>query len=108
MKFLKSSLREKKRYIAFYPSRKVSVESFERELFKQLKELIGEKGFAEANPLLIHNLWKGTSGVLRVNHRHVASSKVALTLVRKVNRKKILITTGKVYGTLKKLKLEVK
>ena len=108
MKFLKSSLREKKRYVKFHLSREVGRESFEKEFSKKFKELLGEKGFAEANPLLISNLWKGKLGVLRVNHKHVTSSKVALTLVRKVNNKGVIVRTGKVYGTLKKLKLEVK
>ncbi|MBR9679393.1 MAG: ribonuclease P protein component 2 [Nanoarchaeota archaeon] len=108
MKYLKSTLREKKRYVPFTISEETIFESFEKEFNKQFKELLGTEGFAEANPLLIHNLWKSTSGVLRVNHKHVVSSKVALTLIRKIENKKILVITNKVYGTLKKLKIEVK
>ena len=108
MKILNKSLRERKRYVAFTNSVETSFEKFQKEFEKQYKKLMGEKGFAEANPLLIHNLWKGTSGVLRVNHTQVTSVKVALTLVRTVGNKKIIVTTGKVYGTLKKLKSEVK
>jgi RNase P/RNase MRP subunit POP5 len=108
MKYLKSTLREKKRYIYFKVSVETSFEKFEKEFNKQFKALLGEEGFAEANPLLIHNLWKSTSGVLRVNHKHVANSKVTLTLIRQIENKKILVITNKVYGTLKKLKLEVK
>ncbi len=107
MKYLKSSLREKKRYIYFELSKKSDCDNFEKAFSKEFKALAGEKGFAEANPLLIQNLWKGTSGVLRVNHKNVPETKVALTLIRKIKGKEILIKTGKIYGSLKKLKSEV-
>lgn len=108
MKFVKQWLRKKKRYLYFEIDRETGFDEFEKEFEKQFRQLLGEKGFAEANPLLIRNLWKGTFGVLRVNHEHVTSSKIALTLVRRVKSKSIIVKTGKVYGTLKKLKSEVK
>lgn len=104
MKFLKKSLREKKRYIELELTANVDIKSFENEFEKKFKELVGEKGFGEANPLLIRNLWKKNKGVLRVNHKHVTSAKVTLTTVREINNKQIIVKTGKVYGTLKKIK----
>lgn len=106
MKFLKSTLREKKRYLEVRLTESVSASDFEEEFRKAFGELLGEKGFAEANPLLIRNLWRDNIGVLRVNHEHVTSAKVALTLIRQIKGKQLLVITGKVYGTLKKHKRE--
>lgn len=101
-------MRERKRYIAFriISNDNIEYEEFKTEFYKQLKELTGDKGLSEINARIIKNLYKEDSGIIKINHEKINEVKTTLSLMRKIENKKFIIKTGKVYGTLKKIKGE--
>ncbi|MCD6547607.1 MAG: hypothetical protein J7K22_03575 [Nanoarchaeota archaeon] len=100
----------RKRYILFeiISDSKIKEELIEIAIKKAIKELFGEFGLSEANPKLLKEFSKGKKHVLCVDHRYVQKTKLAMAYVKEINKKKLIIKTIKVYGTLKKIKGVIK
>ena len=96
----------RKRYILFeiISDSKIKEELIEIAIKKAIKELFGEFGLSEANPKLLKEFSKGKKHVLCVDHRYVQK----MAYVKEINKKKLIIKTIKVYGTLKKIKGVIK
>ncbi len=108
MKLLKPTLRQRKRYITFkvISNNTITYDEVKDATEKKLLSLIGEKGVSESSMRLIKNLWneKEKKGVLRTVPKYVNEVKTAQSLIRKIGRKNVIIKSGKVFGTLRKIK----
>lgn len=100
----------RKRYILFeiISDNKINWELVKNELIRKMKELFGEFGLSEAKIKFFNELKKDKKYVLSIDHRYVQKIKLAMALVRKINRKPVIFKTIKVSGTLKKIKREVR
>ena len=101
----KPSLREKKRYIYFkvHSSGNLKYFDLKNSILNSVLDLVGELGFAEANPHLVKNLWdeKNKAGVIRCSHRSADKIKLALSLIHQIGEEKVILQTIRVSGTIK-------
>ncbi len=103
MKILPSSLREKKRYLAF---RVVSEgdEAFDRktfldEVYYATQSLLGDAGSAEIGYRLMD--FDGRRGILRVSLGSVETARAALTTVYAIKGQRATITVAGISGTIR-------
>ncbi len=102
---LPSSLREKKRYIAF---KIVSEERIEfgdliNALWSSILDLFGEVNTGEINFWLIKDAWqeKRQRGLIKCAHSHVKEVRLALALIDRIGESKVSIRSLGVSGTMK-------
>lgn len=103
MKVLPSSLREKKRYIAFEvehegelsPDRKALLD----EIFFATQTLLGDSGSAEIGWRLID--YDGTRGIIRVSLKGLDKARAALAAVTSIKGSRAAIRVLGVSGTIK-------
>ena len=100
----------RKRYILFeiISDSKFRENLIEISIKNAIKELFGAFGLSEANPKLLTELSKGDKFTLRIDHRYVQKAKLAMAMVKEINKKPLIFKTIKVYGTLKKIKEVIK
>ena len=103
---IKKSLRERKRYIVFntFSEGRVNVNELKNAIIEICFNTLGLIGFAKANMQILEIDEK--RGIIKVSNEKVNEVKFALSLLRKVNNKEIMIICKKVCGTLKKAKIE--
>lgn len=88
------SLREKKRYITYETIPKTNAK---REVSKKILEFLGLLNYGKANVQIMDN-------IIRVNNKYVDHVKSALTLVKEVDNKPVIIKTVKVSGMINNVK----
>ena len=104
MKRLLSSLREKKRYIAF----EIDGESgFSRdEIIKAVdtgcRDFMGVYGCGKAGVMVVNDTVNGKKGVVRVNSKSVDLVKTSLIMIKEINNNKVIFKNVKTSGALKK------
>jgi ribonuclease P/MRP protein subunit POP5 len=106
MKKLLSSLRDKKRYIAF------EVESESRlnktQVVKSVnsgcREFLGDYLCGKSGVRAVEEFFSGTGGVMRVKSGYVDYVKTSLALIKKVEGKRVMFKNTKVSGNLSKVK----
>lgn len=105
-KRLLSSLREKKRYVAFeaIAETKIASSKIKEIVINSFKNLYGELGLSKAGINFVEI--RGDKGVLKINNNYVDELRASFTMVGKVNKEDILLRSLKVSGTLKKIKPE--
>ena len=66
--------------------------------------LLGQLGIAKAGIRILPEKWnlELQKGIIKVNHKHVDELKSALTLIEKINNKKVIIKSIGVSGILNK------
>lgn len=101
MKTLLPTLKERNRYIIYEVNDKFAFKDVKEEINKSILRFLGELEIAKSS-LLILDDWKNNRGILKVNHKYVDKVKVALMLIKYINRKNVIFQTIKVSGTLKK------
>ena len=106
-KTLLSSLRERKRYMAFEIMSEQSLgdySSVKEDLTAQTVQFLGEFGAAEAGVWFIDEKWnvKHQRGIMRVNNTSVDKLKTAFALVEKLNNQRVMIRSLGVSGMLNK------
>ena len=69
-------------------------------------ELIGQLGVAKAGLQVIKDCWNPDlqRGIIKVGHKHVDELKAALTFIKKINNKDVVVKSIGVSGILKKAK----
>lgn len=104
MKILPPTLRERKRYIVFEVicKSKVSFNELKNSIEEEFKKLFGECGLAVSNIKILK--WNSEKGIMCASHNSVPYLKYSLTKTNKLNNKKMIIKTMKVFGTIKKAK----
>ncbi len=101
------SLRERKRYLAFEIISKDKITDFnkiEEAISSASLQLFGEIGNAKAGMLFLKNKYDQTKqrGLIRVNNKEIDNIRSALTLVKKIDNKEVIIRSIGVSGILKK------
>lgn len=89
------SLREKKRYITYETIPKTNSK---REVSKKILEFLGLLNYGKANVQIMDN-------IIRVNNKYVDHVKSALTLVKEVDNKPVIVKTVKVSGMINNVKI---
>lgn len=106
IKPLKSSLKERKRYLVFevISEKQVKPEDVLREINSKCLEFMGIFQYGKAGILILRNQFSENKGVIRVSHKYVDYLKAALMLVKDINGIKTSINVRGVSGILKKAK----
>ncbi len=103
-KRLLSSLREKKRYVAFEAicDGFINPTKIKDYIINNFKNLFGEIGLSKAgiNFVEVYN----NKGILRINNKYVDEIKASFCIIRKINKEDILVRSLRVSGTLKKVR----
>ncbi|WP_202319079.1 Rpp14/Pop5 family protein [Archaeoglobus neptunius] len=104
MKGLPSSLRSRKRYIAFriIAEREVDERSLSRAVMESMVSLFGEC-FAAGSGLRLE-YFDGSKGILRCYHNALEKVMMAFTLLDKIGDVRVIPLTIGVSGTIKKCK----
>lgn len=104
-KVLPSSLRERKRYIAFevISEEKIEFGELVNALWHSLLNLVGEMGTSDVNFWLVKDSWDEDrqKGLIKCNHKHVKNVRASLALINQIGDKKIIIRSLGVSGTMK-------
>ena len=108
MKPLLSSLREKKRYVAFkaITTEPLAFKSIRKSIQEHFLNLAGEKGYAKAGIMILPEQWDKNKhlGILKVNHLWLYDLKMALALVKNIDGEKVILQSIGVSGILDKAK----
>lgn len=94
--------RHKKRYISFelISDEKVFKEEIKESIYNKTLEFLGEQGFAKAGVMLVK------SDIVRVDAKFKDEMIIILSLIREINKKKVIINTFKTSGNIKKVKIK--
>jgi ribonuclease P/MRP protein subunit POP5 len=105
LKPLSPSLREKKRYIAFFVESKheITLAQAKASVMESMHQLIGDLGVSKAGVLFLSD-WKDNIGIMRVNTKSVDEAKASLALIKEVNEKKAIVKSVKVSGVLNSIR----
>lgn len=105
MKPLLPTLKERQRYITYEVITASKVhEDISDTLLRQISDILGVFGMAEAGILSISYDTKTQTGILRVNHDQVPRVKAALLMITHLGRTQVIVRTTGVSGILKKVK----
>ncbi len=103
MKILPSSLREKKRYLAFSlipeSDEPIDRKAFLDEVYYATQSLLGDHGSAEIGYRLMD--FDGMRGILRVNLAEVEPARAALATVHTIKGQRVVIVVRGVSGTIR-------
>ncbi|MBD3318870.1 ribonuclease P protein component 2 [Candidatus Woesearchaeota archaeon] len=103
IKPLLPSLRERKRYVVFeILGSAISQTLAVRTIVKAARHFMGELGLAGAGLIFIKDKYKNNRGIVRVNHRFVDPLRAALSLIKEVEGKPVIVRSLGTSGILKK------
>lgn len=106
LKAIPSSLREKKRYVAFevLSKDKMHIDAVKMAIEDSFKEYTGLLGLSKANLYILNDKWNQEEqrGILRVNNKMLENLKASFTLINEIGSKKAVIHAVGVSGILKK------
>ena len=99
------SLKPKKRYILFeiISDDKFQMNVVENVVMQAIKDFIGTLGIAKSAPMFVKEKFKENRFILKVGHKFTDEIKSALTLVKEIQNKKVIIKSVVTSGTLKKV-----
>ena len=104
-KTLRSSLREKKRYVVVkIDFEELGLEEFREGLKRKILELFGLVGYANINPKIIEDTWDGKRVIIRCSHKWVEHLRFALISINKIKNKRVCFSCLGVSGTIKGVK----
>jgi ribonuclease P/MRP protein subunit POP5 len=106
MKKLPSSLREKKRYVAFriHCDEHLNREEVVRAIWKEMLSFLGENSASELNLWIMDFDAATKQGFLVCRHTKVGHIQAGLTLISEINNKKACINVLGVSGTINALR----
>jgi RNase P/RNase MRP subunit POP5 len=99
------SLKQKKRYIIFEVSEKVSELDLKEEVSQALFEFVGTLGVSKMSPLFVK--YKNNKFIMKINHKYVDEAKSALILIKTIKNKPVTIKSIITSGTIKKASLSL-
>ncbi len=107
LKAIPSSLRDKKRYIAFEILSKTKMENIDaikKAIEDSVKEYTGLLGVSQANLHVLSDKWnpERQRGIVRVNNKMVEHLKASFSLITSINGEKSAVHAVGVSGILKK------
>ncbi len=104
MKLLPSSLRSRKRYVAFrvYSDSDIKKSELVKEVWRNTIHFFGENIASDMNLWVMH--YNNSQGFLVCGHKHVGKVKAVMTLINNINGKRVHIIVLGVSGTIKALK----
>jgi len=100
-------LREKKRYLVFQVISKTPIKSPDniiKNIYSEYLKFQGESGFANAAPMFLEDKYnpKSQKGIIKINNKYINHLKAVLTLVKKIDKQDVIISSTGVSGILKK------
>lgn len=102
---LPSSLREKKRYVAFQVISEDNLEFSDvvNAFWHSLLDIFGEIQASSINFWLVKDAWNEDeqTGLIKCNHTHVSKIRLALGLLERIGDEEVSVRTIGVSGTLK-------
>lgn len=103
MKLL-SSLKQKKRYLAFeiIAETEFSVSQVKEVVENALISFLGQLGISKASPLFLKEKYKNNRFIIKVNNKYVDECKASLTLIKKIKNNPVVVRSLITSGTLKK------
>ena len=108
MKPIYPTLKEKKRYllVKVISDNSIIFSDIQKEITKQVKEFIGEIELSKAGLIFFNESWDSNSKtfILRVGIKQVDKFKGAITLIKTIKTKPVVLSTLKTSGKLNKLK----
>lgn len=106
MKRLLSSLKEKKRYIAFEIDGECGFakDDIIKAVDTSCKSFMGEYGYGKANVMVVDDAVNGKKGVVRANSKYVDLVKTSLMMIKEINNNKVIFKNVKTSGSLMKVK----
>ena len=106
MKRLLSSLKEKKRYIAFEIDSESGFarEDIIRAVDTSCRDFMGEYGYGKAGVMIVDDAVNGKKGVVKVNNKYIDLVKVSLMMIKEINNNKVIFKSVKTSGSIMKLK----
>ncbi len=106
LKAIPSSLREKKRYVAFevLSKDKMNIDSIKKAIEDSFKEYVGLLGMSKGNLYVLKDKWNAERqrGIVRVNNKMLEHLKASFALIKEIEGKKVAIHAVGVSGILKK------
>lgn len=101
-KGLRSSLREKKRYVVYecVAEKKLSAQAIREEIKRKMLSWLGEYGYGSAGIMFVKD--QGNKGVIRVNTQYVDQAKTALSLIKEISGTPVIIKSIGVSGIINK------
>ncbi len=105
---LPSSLRKKKRYIAFeiLSEEDIDFGDLINALWSSILDLFGEVNTGEIDFWLVKDAWrkKTKRGLIKCSHRHVSEVRLAMALINRIGESEVSIRSLGVSGTMKSAK----
>ncbi len=107
-KILPPTLRPKKRYIVFEIISNGTIEygPLVSSIWKSMINLFGEKGAAESRAWVIKNLYNENHGIIRCSHDKTEEVRTALTFIKMIEDKNVIIRVLGITGTIKTAKIK--
>ena len=105
LKPLLSSLKEKKRYVAFevISQNKVNYADTAGAIIENYKKYFGIIGLARSN-LMIMEDWKNQKGIIKVNNKYADELKSSLALIKSINNHDVIVRCIGVSGMINKVR----
>lgn len=108
LKILPSTLREKKRYIAFQiiSEEPVTYSDLESAIWNVALDFLGEYGVSKTSVWLLKDAWnpKKQIGILRCNHKSVESIIACFGLIDRLGDNRITFKILNISGTIKSIR----
>jgi ribonuclease P/MRP protein subunit POP5 len=94
------SSKRPKRYVYFevVSDKKVFKEETNLVIYKTCLDFLGEKDYGQANIMIVKN------NIIRVEAKYKDELIFALSLIREINKKKVMLNTLRTSGSIKKVK----
>ena len=106
MKRLLSSLKEKKRYIAFEvdSDSEFAKDEIVKAVDGSCRDFMGEYGYGKAGVMVVNDTVSGKRGVVRVDSKYVDLVKTSLMMIKEINNNQVVLRNVRTSGTLRKVK----
>ena len=97
------SLKEKNRYLVFemVSETKIKHNELKEAIINSILSFLGELETAKTGLKILPD-YKKNKGIIKITHLYADKIKTALILIKNINKKKVIIKTTSISGTLKK------
>ena len=102
MRPLLSTLKEKKRYLAFEISKPIKLNLASKAIWQAVLDYIGTKGAAKAGVWMLNDKYKNNKGLIKLNNKYVDDLKTSLALIKKIDSQEVIVKSLGVSGILNK------
>jgi len=103
-KLLKSSLREKKRYLVYsvMSEAKLNYKDIKEEIIKKFIDYFGNFSFSRANLKFLE--FENNTGIIKLNNKYLDQLRATFCLVRKINKEDAIVRSLGVSGMINRAK----